>query len=199
MSARQSPAPHPINVVRTPAAPTSADGFFAPVFDVVGRVAAPAMRISMGVILLWIGLLKFHDPSPVVGLIQASFLFHPLGFSVFAYLLGALEVIAALLLFLNIGVRFVGLLVLGLFAGTLSIFLTAPMVTFGSAGFPFLSLAGQFLLKDLALASGALTLVAHDVQRRASGEDLPMRQMRAELVDLRRRVDHIQSSMERPS
>jgi uncharacterized membrane protein YkgB len=188
-----------MNVAQTASAEAPVEGFLAPVFDVVGRVAAPALRISLGMILVWIGLLKFHDPTPVVGLIQASFLFHSLGFSGFVYLLGALEVIAALLLFLNIGVRYVGLLVFGLFVGTLSILLTAPMVSFGAAGFPFLSLAGQFLLKDLALASGALMLVAHDVQRHASGEDLSMRQMRTELADLRRRMDRMQPSTERPS
>jgi len=71
----------------------------------------------------------------------------------------------------------------------LSIFVTAPMVTFGTAGFPFLSLAGQFLLKDLALAAGALTLVAQDAARHAAGEDMSMPRMRAELTELRRRVD----------
>jgi uncharacterized membrane protein YkgB len=175
------------------------DELLAPVFDLVGRLAAPALRISLGVILFWIGLLKFHDPSPVVGLIQASFLFRPLGFSGFVYLLGTLEVVAALLLFLNIRVRYVGLVVVGLFVATLSIFLTAPMVSFGTAGFPFLSLAGQFLLKDLALAAGALMLVAYDARRPASGEDHSMSQMRAELADQGRRADHKQAPMDRPS
>ncbi len=33
------------------------------------------LRISMGLILVWIGGLKFVDPSPVVGLLEASFAF----------------------------------------------------------------------------------------------------------------------------
>jgi uncharacterized membrane protein YkgB len=40
------------------------------------------------------------------------------------------------------------LLVLIIFAGTLTIFLIAPHVTYGAQGFPYLSLVGQFLLKD---------------------------------------------------
>src|SRR3954454_24155779 len=81
----------------------------APVFAVVQRLAAPALRYSLGVVLLWIGLLKFHDPTPVVGLIHASYpLFAGSGF---VYVLGAFEVFAALMLFTGRGARYVGLVV----------------------------------------------------------------------------------------
>jgi hypothetical protein len=61
------------------------------------------------VILLWIGLLKFHDPSSVDGLIHASFLFRFLASNLFVYVLGVLAVVAALLRFCNASVRYVGL------------------------------------------------------------------------------------------
>ncbi len=128
-------------------------------FIVAQQSAEPFLRISLGIILLWIGALKFVDPSPVVGLIEASLPF--LAFNAFVYLLGALEVIAAILLFGRIAVRYVGLLVLGLFAGTLLIFLIAPAVT----GLPFLTLAGQFLLKDLVLFAATVMLIAQDSAR----------------------------------
>jgi uncharacterized membrane protein YkgB len=44
----------------------------------------------------------------------------------------------------------------GLFVGTLTIFVIAPSVT----GFPTLSLAGQFLLKDLGLMAAAVNVIA---------------------------------------
>src|SRR5260370_42709159 len=142
LSAPRSPRPARIVPAGSSGLTQSAlDRAITPLFRLVERVAAPFLRISLGVILLGIGLLKFHDPTPVVGLIQASFLFHALGFSGFTYGLGPLEIIGALLLFLNLGVRYVGLFVALLFVGTLGIFLTAPMVTYGTAGFPFLSLA----------------------------------------------------------
>lgn len=128
-------------------------------FVVAQQVAEPFLRVSLGIILLWIGALKFVDPSPVVGLIQAALPF--LAFNAFVYLLGALEVIAAILLFARIAVRYVGLLILGLFAGTLLIFLIAPAVT----GLPFLTLAGQFLLKDLVLFAATVMLIAQDSAR----------------------------------
>jgi uncharacterized membrane protein YkgB len=132
-------------------------------------IAAPALRISLGVILLWIGLLKFADPTPVVGLIQAS-PFHALGNAGFVHFLGVLEVIAAALLLTNRAVRYVGLATVLLFASTLTIFLTTPAVVYGMAGFPHLSLAGQFLLKDLVLAAASITVAvqAASAQRKAA-------------------------------
>jgi reactive chlorine resistance protein C len=137
------------------------------VFAFVERIAAPFLRVSLAVILFWIGALKYFHPAPIVGLLQASFLLRFLATNGFAYLLGTLEILAAVLLLSNIAVRYVGLLVVLLFVGTLTIFVTAPAVTYGAAGFPNLSLAGQFLLKDLALAGATLTIVAHDVKWRA--------------------------------
>jgi hypothetical protein len=58
-------------------------------------------------------------------------------------------------------VRYVALLALVLFAGTLTIFVIAPAVT----GFPILNLTGQFLLKDIVLASAAITVAARDAAR----------------------------------
>ena len=128
------------------------------------RVSTPLLRYSMGVVLLWIGALKFADPAPVVGLLQNSLSF--LASAGFVYLLGAVEVAAAVLLFLGIGVRYVGLLLVGMFAGTLTIFLIAPAVSYGEAGFPNLSLAGEFLLKDLVLLAVGVALAGMDQESR---------------------------------
>ncbi len=89
-------------------------------FTTAQRIAAPFLRISLGIILLWIGALRFVEPSPVVELLGASLSF--LASARFVYVLGVFEVLAALALILGIGVRYVGLLVLALFAGTLTIF-----------------------------------------------------------------------------
>jgi uncharacterized membrane protein YkgB len=129
------------------------------VYTVTQRIAAPFVRISLGIVLLWIGVLKFVDPTPVVGLLQASLPF--LASSTFVYVVGVLEIVSALALFVSIGARYVGLLILVLFAGTLTILLIAPGVT----GFPFLTLAGQFLLKDLVLFAATVSVIATDTAR----------------------------------
>jgi len=118
------------------------------------RISGPFLRISLAVIVAWIGILKFVDPSPVVGLLQASMPF--LAFNAFVYLLGAVEVIVAVMLLARIMLPYAGLILVALFAGTLTILLITPSVT----NIPTLSLAGQFLLKDLGLMAAAVQIIA---------------------------------------
>ncbi len=76
---------------------------------------------------------------------------------------------------LGLVLRYVALLSLVLFAGTLTIFVIAP----GVAGFPLLTLMGQFLLKDVVLACAAITVMARDAAsheaKRAARTQLPRR------------------------
>ena len=132
------------------------------VFQGVERIAPYLLRISLGLVLLWIGALHLQNPHPIVVLLSLSLPF--LAFSAFVYALGALEVIAGVLLIAGLWARYVGLATLVLFAGTLTIFVIAPAVT----GFPILSLTGQFLLKDVVLASAAISVAATDAARHAA-------------------------------
>ncbi len=166
--------------------------FMNKIFAVVQRIAFPYLRVSLGVVLFWIGALKYFHPAAIVGLLQASFLLRFLATNGFVYVLGTLEIVAAALLVGNIAVRYVGLLVVLLFVGTLLIFLTAPAVTYGTAGFPNLSLAGEFLLKDLALAGAALVLSAHDVERHANQTPETMAALRSQMGELQRRMDRME-------
>ena len=129
------------------------------VFQWVERLAPYVLRLSLGLVLLWIGALHLYNPQSIVVLLSLSLPF--LASSAFVYLLGALEVLAGVLLIAGWWVRYVGLVTLVLFAGTLTIFVIAPAVT----GFPFLTLMGQFLLKDIVLASAAITVAATDAAR----------------------------------
>jgi uncharacterized membrane protein YphA (DoxX/SURF4 family) len=92
-------------------------------FELTDKVAPRLLRWSLALVLLWIGALKFADPTPVVGLLEASLAF--LAFPAFVYVLGVFEVGAALLLFFGAALRYVGILAAGLFVGTLLIFLIA--------------------------------------------------------------------------
>jgi uncharacterized membrane protein YkgB len=135
-------------------------------FAVIDRLWAPFVRISLAVVLIWLGADKFANPTYTVGLVRASPLYGFLATNGFVYALAVLEIIAAGFLLINRAVRYVGLLVILLLAGTFSIFLTTPAVTFAPPpGFPVLSHTGEFLLKDLVLAAAALAAVAHDVRQ----------------------------------
>ena len=136
-------------------------------FAAAQRIAPPFLRISLGIIVLWIGALKFMDPSPVVMLLKASLPF--LAYDGFVYAVGVVEVVAAFALIFGIGVRYVGLLMLGLFTGTLTIFVISPTVT----GFPFLNVTGQFLLKDLVLLAATLMVIAVDSSKHSKAPARP--------------------------
>src|SRR3954447_711193 len=90
------------------------------------RIHGPFLRISLAIILAWIGALKFVDPSPVVGLLQASLPF--LAFNAFVYLLGTVEIVVAVLLVTGYFQAYAGLATAALFVGTLTIFVIAPAV-----------------------------------------------------------------------
>lgn len=135
------------------------------ILELVQRSYVGMLRVSMGIVLFWIGGLKFIDPSPVVGLLGASLPF--LAFPGFVYLLGAVEVACALALFAGLRVDLVGLVLMGLFSGTILIFLIAPKVVYGDAGFPLLQLPGEFLIKDLVLFAASATLSATATGREA--------------------------------
>ena len=130
--------------------------FMQTVFRFAERLAEPLLRLSLGLVLLWIGAIHLATPQPVVRLLSLSLPF--LAESAFVSVLGALEVLTGILLIVGLWVRYTALLCLVLFAGTLTIFVIAPGVT----GFPLLTLMGQFLLKDVVLASAAITLIARD-------------------------------------
>jgi uncharacterized membrane protein YkgB len=89
------------------------------------------------------------------------------------YLLGAVEMVTAILLVTGIALPYAGLVTVGLFAGTLTIFVIAPGVT----GFPLLTLAGQFLLKDLVLMAAAVNVIGMQPVRqpvRAAARAVPV-------------------------
>lgn len=127
-------------------------------FTFFGSIAARFLRFSLAVVLFWIGALKFTNPDPVVGLLDASFPF--LAYDGLVYVLGAIEVTLSILLLIGFQVRYVGLALIGLFGGTLAIFVIAPSVSYGDKGFPNLTLDGQFLLKDLVLLAASVSMVA---------------------------------------
>jgi uncharacterized membrane protein YkgB len=135
------------------------------VFQWVERLAPSLLRLSLGVVVLWIGALHLHNSQSTVALLSASLPF--LASRAFVTLLGTLEVLAGALLIAGLWVRYVGLLTLALFAGTLTILVIAPAVT----GFPVLNRTGEFLLKDVVLASAAITVAAMDATRHAAKQD----------------------------
>jgi len=114
------------------------------------------LRISMGIVYLWYGLLKIVDMSPVEELVYRAT--HWIGVKEFVTFLGYWEVVIGLCLLIKKFNR-LGLLLLFLqFPGTfLPLFLNPEdcftMIPFG------LTLEGQYVFKNLILVSVGLTLI----------------------------------------
>jgi uncharacterized membrane protein YkgB len=117
------------------------------------------LRISLGIIFLWFGLLKFSSHSPVLEIINASF---PLfGSGAGRYILASFEVLIGLGLMLHILPRTACIILIAHMFCTFYVFILAPSMMF-DPGFPFLTLEGEFVLKNLVLiAAGLVVLERH--------------------------------------
>lgn len=128
----------------------------------IERVGGPLARYGLVVVIAWIGALKFtsYEAQAIQPLVASSpfmsWLYDVFSVNTFSALLGVLELTAAALLAVKPWwprVSAVGsVIAIGLFVATLSFMFTTPGIGEASAGgFPVLSAAGEFLIKDAAL------------------------------------------------
>ena len=143
-------------------------------FDRLLRRAAPvapvALRLSLGLIFLWFGLLKLAGDSPVTTLVGATL---PWGDpDTVVRVLGVVEVGLGIGLLVGKAQRLL-LVVLALhLAGTFLTFVMAPSLTM-QGGNPFLLTAdGEFVLKNLVLISAALLLACQRPPGSARGDGI---------------------------
>jgi len=120
------------------------------------RVAVPVLRISLGVVFMWFGLLKFLEVSPVSELVARTvYWVDP---DVIVPVLGAFEVTVGMLLLLGRALRLTLFLFVLQMLGTFLTFFVLPNVTFRD-GNPFLlTVEGEFVVKNLVLISAALVV-----------------------------------------
>ena len=130
------------------------------------RVGGAVLRYGLALILIWIGALKFaaYEAAAIEGLVAnsplLSWTYRIASVPTVAAVIGAGEIVLGVL----IAVRPVAprLSALGsvaavlMFLTTLSFMLTTPGVRQPDLGLPFLSGAGQFLVKDLILLGAAV-------------------------------------------
>jgi putative oxidoreductase len=123
-----------------------------------------ALRISLGLIFLWFGLLKAFGYNPVFDLVNGvhPLLATPVGNTV----LGVIEALIGLLLLTNIYPFATHLVLIVHLIGTFLTFVTAPELMF-DPHFPILSLNGEFVFKNIALATAGLVVLAHASNKRA--------------------------------
>ncbi len=114
------------------------------------------LRFSLATVFLWFGLLKLANVSPVVSLLKSSLPI--LAATPFLQLLGVVEVsIAVGLVSRRLSRPTVFLMILHLLA-TLSVAVVSPQLIF-SPRFPILTIAGEFLVKNLVLIAGGVVIM----------------------------------------
>jgi uncharacterized membrane protein YkgB len=157
-----SSPPAPTKVIRS--AWSFVDRIDLVVIPFLARWAVPLLRVSLGVVFVWFGMLKILDVSPVADLVAKTvYWFDP---ETFVTVLGVFEVAVGTLLLLGRALRLTLLLFMLQMIGTFLTFLILPQVTFRN-GNPFLlTVEGEFVVKNLVLISAAL-VVGTTVRRRA--------------------------------
>ncbi|MDO8594389.1 MAG: hypothetical protein Q7R93_02645 [bacterium] len=117
------------------------------------------LRIALGIIFFWFAALKLLGFNPVYDIVYASFPF--LASGVGNILLGVLEVAIGIALLCNIFPKTTHAVLILHLLGTFGVFVTAPEIMFDPY-FPMLTLAGEFVVKNLSLAmSGIVVILYH--------------------------------------
>lgn len=136
------------------------------ILPLLRRWSIPALRVSLGVVFVWFGVLKVADITPVADLVGDTVYWVDPDW--FVPVLGVVEVVVGLGLIFNIGLR----IVLGLFVlqmiGTFLVLIIQPEVAFVDGNLFELSVEGEFVVKNLVLLSAGL-VVASTIPERTSG------------------------------
>jgi uncharacterized membrane protein YkgB len=122
----------------------------------LSRIGVPLLRISLGVVFLWFGLLKIFDVSPVSGLVAKTiYWFDP---DVVVPALGAFEVFVGACLVAGKLMRIALPLLILQMAGTFLVLVLLPDVAFRDGNPLLLTVEGEFVVKNLVLLSSALVI-----------------------------------------
>ena len=119
-----------------------------------------ALRISLGIIFIWFGVLKAVGISPAEPLVKATVGWMPF-FTTdgWVVIIGWWEIIIGVSFLFQKTIRIaIGLLALQM-AGTFMPLIILTEVTFQSGGFPYApTLEGQYIIKNLLIISAALVI-----------------------------------------
>jgi uncharacterized membrane protein YkgB len=122
----------------------------------LARVGVPLLRISLGVVFVWFGLLKVFGESPVSDLVAKTiYWFDP---DVVVPLLGVFEVFVGACLIAGKLMRVALPLLILQMAGTFLVLVMHPDVAFQDGNPLLLTVEGEFVIKNLVLLSAALVI-----------------------------------------
>lgn len=119
------------------------------------------LRITLGIVFLWFGALKLFGVSPVAELVGQSY--HFLDLKTSMMVLGVWEVIIGLGLLFKFQLKFIIPLLWLQMAGTFFSAILAPSLFFASGNPLLLTMNGEFLVKNLVLATASFVIYNENV------------------------------------
>ena len=127
----------------------------------LARIGIPVLRVALGIVFLWFGVLKFFpslSPAEMLAARTITLLsFGAVQPSVSLPILAAWESIIGIGLIVNRGMRLILLLLAVHMVGTFTPLLLFPSETFTSV--PFVpTLEGQYIIKNLVLIAAAIVV-----------------------------------------
>lgn len=120
------------------------------------------LRVGLGIVFLWFGLLKIFNVSPVTHIIEKTYTF-TIDYPVIIILLGVLEVLIGLGLILKMYLKITLILLWLQIAGVLLSVLFNPSLFFDGNPF-FLTLEGEFVVKNLVILAASIVIGGYRVQ-----------------------------------
>ena len=125
--------------------------------ELLGRVGPMLLRLSLGIVFVWFGLLKVTSASAVGGLVATTV---PLESSWFVPVLGAVEVVIGLAFATGRFMRAILPVFVLHLTGTFLVLITLPEVAFENDNPLMLTIVGEFVVQNLVLLSAGLVVAS---------------------------------------
>jgi putative oxidoreductase len=132
------------------------------VVEFLRPIAVPVLRIALGVVYVWFGILKIAGVSPIDQLVASMVPFLPAEVAVAG--MGWVEVALGAGLIAGFGVRWIAAAQVLHLLGTFAVFVFQPEAAY--VGNPFVvTLEGEFIAKNLVLVAALLVVASHPRKR----------------------------------
>ena len=126
------------------------------------RHGVKALRVALGLVFLWFGVLKLVDASPVMELLKQTYSFLPL--KPFAAALGVWEVLVGAGLLTGRALRWALALMCLHLAGTFGALVLAPTLFFHRGNPLWLTVEGEFVIKNVVLVAAGVVIAGHELR-----------------------------------
>src|SRR5437870_8960330 len=114
------------------------------------------LRVALGLVFIWFGVLKVIDRSPVADLVASTVYWLPAGF--FVRFLGVWEIVVGLGLLVPVALRLTLLLFWAQMLGTFLVLVVHPGLSFQHGNPSLLTMTGEFVIKNLVLITAGVVI-----------------------------------------